>query len=69
MGTVPWALIQHEGKDKTGKNVEALSFTRKSKLCSRHFDKEQISTEGYTTGDPVDFAWNNSVYFHSTLLM
>ena len=52
-------LIQRERKDETGKNVDVLNLTRNSRLCSRHFKKERISTDGYMSGDPVYFAWNN----------
>ena len=53
------ALIWREKKDKTGKNVNMLNPTRNSRLCSRHFDEEKISTEGYMSADPVCFSWNN----------
>ena len=35
------------------------NLTRNFRLHSHHFDKEKISTDGYTSGDPVHFAWNN----------
>ena len=46
-------LIQHERKDKTEQNVDVLNFTTNFRLCSHHFDKEKISTDGYMIGDPV----------------
>ena len=52
-------LIHCERKDKTGKNVDVLNLTRNSRLCSCHFDMEKISTDSYTSGDPVCFAWTN----------
>ena len=52
------ALIWWAGKDKTGKNLNVLNLTRNFRLCSCHFDNENISTHGYTTGDPVYFAWD-----------
>ena len=33
-------------------------ITRRSRLFSRHFEKEQI-IDGIATGDPTKFAWNN----------
>ena len=53
------ALIQREGKDKTGKNVDVLNFIRNSWVCSHHFDEEKISPDGCMNRDPVYFASNN----------
>ena len=53
------ALIWHEGKDKTQKNVDVLNLTRNFRLCSHHFDNKKIITDSYTSGDPVCFAWSN----------
>ena len=52
------ALIWRDRKDKSGKNVNILNLTRNSRVC--HFDKEQIRTDGYTSGDPLySTTWNN----------
>ena len=50
------APIQHERKDKTGKNIDVQNFTTLS-FC--HFDKEKISTDSYASDDPDYWAWNN----------
>ena len=47
------ALIWHERKDKVGKKVYVLELTRNSRLCSHHFNKEKISTDGCISNDPV----------------
>ena len=47
------------GGTKLGKNVNLLNLTWNSRLCSRHLEKDKISTDGYSSGDPVYFAWNN----------
>ena len=36
-----------------------LNLTRHSRLRSHHFNKEKISTDNYTSGDPAYVAWNN----------
>ena len=54
------ALFHHERKNKKGKNVNVLNLTRNFRLCSCHFGKEKISTDSYTSGDPVCFAWNDA---------
>ena len=51
------APIQCERKDRTGNHVDVLNLTRNSSLGSSN--KEKISTDGFTTGYPVFFAWNN----------
>ena len=38
---------------------DMLNLTRNFRLCSHCLFKEKISTEGYRSGDPVLFAWNN----------
>ena len=52
-------LTQSERKDKTGTNVNESNLTMDSRIWSLHFNKEQVSADGYVTGDPVCFAWNN----------
>ena len=44
---------------RTRKNVDVLNLTKKSRLCSHHFNKEEIRTDDYTSSGPVYFAWNN----------
>ena len=41
-----------------GKNVDVLSLSRNSRLCSRQFRKEQINIDCETSGDAVYFNWN-----------
>lgn len=42
------------GWTETGKNVDvSMNLTRNSTICCRHFVEEKISTDGYTSGDPV----------------
>ena len=38
---------------------DKVNLTKKSRLCSRHFDKEQIDPDGYAKGYPKYFFWNN----------
>lgn len=38
------ALIQSEGKDKTGKNVDMVNVTNR-RLCCRYFNKVNLSTD------------------------
>ena len=45
--------------DEMVKNVEVLNLTRNCRLCYQQFDREKVSTDGYASGDPVYFAWNN----------
>ena len=54
-------LIRRDGKDKSGRHVvvDKLNITRRSRLCSFHFDKEHINTWGIASSDPVYFAWND----------
>ncbi|XP_022094714.1 uncharacterized protein LOC110981443 [Acanthaster planci] len=53
-------LIKREGKSRVhGKIVDQLTITKRSRLCSRHFDEEDIDMYGNAMCDPKYFEWNN----------
>ena len=52
-------LIRRGGKVKDGYVVDELNVTRRSRLCSRHFDPGDINMWGNTAADPKYFKWNN----------
>ena len=50
-------LIRRGGKSEGV--IDTLKITRRSRLCSRHFDQEQLSPDGHAISDPKYFEWNN----------
>ncbi|XP_054767215.2 uncharacterized protein LOC129274430 [Lytechinus pictus] len=38
---------------------DKVNLTKKSRLCSRHFDRDQITPDGHAKGYPRYFFWNN----------
>ena len=52
-------LIWQGGKVKDGNVIDELNETRRSRLCSRHFDPADIDMWGNTAADPKHLEWNN----------
>lgn len=52
-------LVRREGKTSDGSVIDQLNITRRSRLCSRHFDPEDIDMWGNARSDPKYFKWNN----------
>ncbi|XP_070538225.1 uncharacterized protein [Ptychodera flava] len=58
-------LIRREGRSIKGSENDCdfardvLKLSKRSRLCSLHFDEDQIDDGGFAKGDPKYFAWNN----------
>lgn len=41
------------------RRADKFPINKNTRICSRHFDKEEISENGFCSSDPKYFAWNN----------
>ena len=60
MRDVTWDLGEIPNK------LYKFDITAHSRLCSHHFDKEQLQNDGHAMGFPKYFYWNN--YMHGLVL-
>ncbi len=60
-----WKKLLRLGR---GDNCKA-NINKRSRLCSRHFDKDQLNVWGVASGFPKYFAWNNWGQSKSTAMM
>ena len=46
-------------RSSRSKKLHIYPFMADAEIYSQHFNKEKISTDGYTSGHPVYFAWKS----------